>query len=988
MTTKTLIATLLVIYVGTNAKIRDPKWAKKLNEVLQVRDSYIGKLENLAKVTTAKNVEEFIAVMEKVSSRLTGVDNLNLAGVEKDRAMLKQLIDQPEEPKVTKFFRSKNLSTSYAERGLGFILRTLRAHYDYQCIKILLSPPQSKPADGPIPINIMCSRVKEDLGKQNRHIFSTDKICKNVKQCAGAKTPHPYGDSSGTSAKDACKPDNGCDVAKALPMMGALLWYKISNFIAQSFCSNSLTRPGLKSALKTDLKEIDKMADLIMAYASTFYWKGFFREAVQKRAYSNLANAMSIVKKREKSMGFVSLACIELKAKELCNVGSIYKFFVSLKKIQKDRRNPEPTRNLRFLAKINHAKMIELKKNALKHIALLGTIRNLNDNLRTAVAGIAKYFRGLAKYDQGIAQADVNFISKKLKQFDTQATTLSKKVESDIKGVLKALITAQTLQVVEESTILGLKIAEHLNPMKVIFGGVEAGDIYEQTAEVARSLQELARGSALMANLKRVYEDTSALAKNFSDNAAQIANLTGMVNATKKNKIDQIGYDADKFIKSFDGYTPKVDKARLAKNDALLAAFKESACSLLFGAQGSSVSVVQGVAGGMLLCENLQGTLAEFAALRGNIFDFQFNLVNALARVVRGNVAKKLAESITVSNDLLDASQLMLGFFMTQYRLQSHAALYCDKLEYLNQGRKVDICSTPGFFKEDDLDNLVAYNPDTTYDLDERFVYIPTRPQFSGDTGFINLPSLAKGNPVTFRLPAKRTWLRKYNWLARREILAPFVESFKLYLPLKEYKTGREKQYSRTRIQLTSVAGSSFSENSDVVYSLPFEHSNYLTKYTEGYNRCPNGKEITNPYSLCNNLPKICDTNTRVPPLTKSIMPTILSTWKLSYTVESGESNLPWNAPDPATDLLIVGKVKLRFLSAQPSRRRILWHRKDEAAVGCCTGNKYRPEWKVKTCVPCPSKPPTDSVSNLRGYYCEKGSEPVTSKIPKSTKDT
>ena len=120
------------------------------------------------------------------------------------------------------------------------------------------------------------------------------------------------------------------------------------------------------------------------------------------------------------------------------------------------------------------------------------------------------------------------------------------------------------------------------------------------------------------------------------------------------------------------------------------------------------MSATQGVVGGMLLCEKLEGTLAEFAALRENIFDFQFDLVDALAGVVRGDVAKKLQQSITVSNDLLSASQLMLGFFMAQYRLQSHAVLYCDKLEYLKQGKKISECSSTGFFTEHNLDTLIA----------------------------------------------------------------------------------------------------------------------------------------------------------------------------------------------------------------------------------------------------------------------------------------
>ena len=986
---------ILLIFFGVNATERDPKWAKKLQVVLQARDSYIEKLEMVKNEANAQNVEGLLKVLGKVSAQLTGIDNLDLSAVEKDRSLLKGILQQPEEPIVTKFFQSKQLKANYDKRGLGFILRTLRAHYDYRCIITLLSPPQSKPVDRIIPVDAMCSPIKKDLEKQGTFIFSTEKICSNIKQCAGAKTPHPYGNSDGTNTKDACTKDNRCDVAKALPMMGALLWYKISAFIAKSFCSNSLGRPE-KSALTKNLKEIETMANLIMAYGSTFYWSDFFRKAAKEKAFSNLDKAMSMVEERKNAISFVSLACIDLQAEDMCAVGSIFKAFESLKKIKRDRINPPPTRNLRLYSKIDNAKMIKLKADALKHIKLLGNIQGLDTNLRTAVKGISKYFQGLAKYDQAIAQADVTFLTDKLREFDGKAKTLSEKVQKDIKDAMKALLVTQVAQVIEESTILGLKIAEHLNPLKVIFGGVEAADIYEQTAQVARSVQELARGSALMANLTSVYEDLSGLAKDFKDNADQISNLSDMVKAIKKNKIGEIGFDADKFIKGYGDYTPKVSRARLAKNDALWAAFKGETCNLLFGARGAGASVSQGVVGGMLRCERLEGTLAEFAALRENILDFQFDLVDALARVVRGNVAKKLAESITVTNDLLDASQLMLGFFMTQYRLQSHASLYCDKLEYLNQGekitdcsrgRKTSICLPTGFFTNDDIDNIIACNPDTTYDADVRFVYIPTRPQFNGDTGYINLPSLAKGNSVTFRLPAQRSWLRKYNWLAGEEFLAPYVESFKLYLPLKEYKRGNEKQHSRTRIELTSVAGSSFSKTSNVVYNLPLQDSKYLTIYTQGYDRCPNGKEASNPYSLCNNLPKICDTNTRVPPITKSIMPTILSTWKVRYTVESGEKDLTWNAPNPATNLLMIAKVKLRFLpNLNPKKSRVLWHHRDETAFGCCTGNTYRPEWRDKRCVPCPSKPngPTNSVSHLRGYYCEKGNEDVAGEPPES----
>ena len=44
-----------------------------------------------------------------------------------------------------------------------------------------------------------------------------------------------------------------------------------------------------------------------------------------------------------------------------------------------------------------------------------------------------------------------------------------------------------------------------------------------------------------------------------------------------------------------------------------------------------------------------------------------------MARVVRDNVANKLAESLTYSNNRLYATQLIGGFLMAQIRLQSQA---------------------------------------------------------------------------------------------------------------------------------------------------------------------------------------------------------------------------------------------------------------------------------------------------------------------------
>ena len=441
MMARMFLIIFLIICIGVEAQERDPKWAKKLNDVLQVRDSLIGKIETLKKrPLTDQNVEGFITFLENVSSQFNGIDNLDFTKVENNRKLLVRLLNQPKEPKVKKYFRSKNLTVNYTERGLGFVLKTLKGYYDYQCVQMVLSPPQTRVVERPVPFEAICTPVNEDLRRYHTSNFSIAKICINAEKCTGEKTPHPFGDRTGTSTKNACKADNSCDVLNAIPMMGALLWYKISDFIARSFCSNSLTARPFKNALKTDLKEIDTMINLMIAYSSTLNWNTFFDRAIQKNAFSNLTRAMSMFGKRGKSLEIVSFACSKLKANtDVCTVGNIYPIYVSLKKLKKDRTKPHRIRDLRIFSNINHQKMLELQRNDLAQMNILGNMKRNDKNLRKK---LSTYFRKVANYDKGIAQADVNFISKKLKQFNNSAASLTKKVGNDMKDVLQATKTA------------------------------------------------------------------------------------------------------------------------------------------------------------------------------------------------------------------------------------------------------------------------------------------------------------------------------------------------------------------------------------------------------------------------------------------------------------------------------------------------------------------------------------------------------------------
>lgn len=142
-----------------------------------------------------------------------------------------------------------------------------------------------------------------------------------------------YGDLEGINIKDVCVKDNCCDVGKVFLMMGVLLWYKISVFIVRSFCSSFFGRFE-KLVLVIDLKEIEKMVNLIMVYGSIFYWKDFFEEVVKVSVYLNLMIVMLLVEERENVFGYVFLVCIDFEVNDMCVVGSIFKVFEFLKKIK------------------------------------------------------------------------------------------------------------------------------------------------------------------------------------------------------------------------------------------------------------------------------------------------------------------------------------------------------------------------------------------------------------------------------------------------------------------------------------------------------------------------------------------------------------------------------------------------------------------------------------------------------------------------------
>ncbi|KAK3736367.1 hypothetical protein QZH41_006142 [Actinostola sp. cb2023] len=583
---------------------------------------------------------------------------------------------------------------------------------------------------------------------------------------------------------------------------------KIGDMIVQKLC------PQNGGNYEAAYRKVFEESGLLIAYSNhitpnywTSTWREFFDAALSTISSKNFDLILKMVEEKEVDFKDAEVACFGIQSSMGCEYGDIKNHYVLLKKIQEYVSNPGPVRDLRRHAQVDLSKMIHIQEDNLKHLQLLTSIKKLDENLKASVGGISDYFQGLARFDQGIADADIGFLKGELDKYEQKLRKFEGTLKADIKTAMGLMVGMLTANLAEQSVLLAMKALENSNPLKLIFSGPDVKDTMEQAGKVADAATQLAKGAALLVALDDVAQDSAQLGTAFIGNKKQITSLQTVVVKIRKGDASNIGKDADLFIKEYGSYTLQTDRSSLEKNSALWSAFKDATCDLLNGEVGIAGAVPKAIAGGMLLCEKMEGTLAQFFALREDIFDFQFQLVDAVAAVVRGNLAERLAQNIKGKGDFLDGTQLVIGLFMMQHKLQKAASLYCDVIEYKQLGKRASACSTVnGIFTKENVDALIAYTENAPYNEVEREVDIPTRPQFEGDTGYVDLPALARGEEVIFRLPANDKWLVTYRWTLLGQTTVAFVQSFKLFLPHKEYKTGAYRQQSTTQVIITSIA--------------------------------------------------------------------------------------------------------------------------------------------------------------------------------------
>ena len=632
-----------------------------------------------------------------------------------------------------------------------------------------------------------------------------------------------------------------------------------------------------------------------------------------------------------------------------------------------------------FLSLTEMDRILEVVQNQETALTKLAEWLNteLTKTINERFKGLRTYFEKVESFNRGKANADIGYINQRLTKYTNNINSLSTTLGEKLNKIIGLAIAAVSLEIAEDTIQVGLAAAVLMNPLEKLFGGQSAGAFMDRTAKLASTLTrvgELVRMSKTFDELKTKTLDISG---RFKENSETLENIRVLITSAGQDKANtDFETRKQKFLTDYGCYDPKVEKPELTGMTTTWANLIDAACDVITSQTTALAQTTVAWVRSSGLCSKTKVLAQEMFETYAEIYDFQFELIEAMATYMRAETSLDAAASITagyeessaegdpddesVVHDLKVLS--MVSFISYKTNLWQITEAYCDILEYKEGGVRPSVCQGVNT----NIANLVAHVSPTCRNV-EANKDVPTTTS-ADDRAFMNVSDLYSGKRITFKIPNGK-WLVNNRWInARDEQSAIFVKKFEVFVPTVSVTERMVRvDASITGLnQLTPPDGKSY---------VIVPEKRFIFEYLEGHGAQPCRKEsdaLTNPYGA--NLPKICplnvDENNCQELLQKTpLFPSVYSQWQVSL---SGYESA--TVPDPATVLNLKVGMRLCILNRDSSqgKKTKVKKLKDRAKkkhrdATSCPDGQY---WEVvsRACTPCPE----GSKSALDGYYCEK----------------
>ena len=644
---------------------------------------------------------------------------------------------------------------------------------------------------------------------------------------------------------------------------------------------------------------------------------------------------------------------------------------------------------------------LEIKKN------LQGFSDELKNFMGKELGGrfnaLGKQMQTMADFDRRKSQADINFVTGRLDYFRKTINEYLPRAGKKIEYVLRSAMVSAGYKLAQKVAQLAVETLKMSNPIAVISGGADPNAIADRADEVASAGVDIAKAKKLMDYFKKAMRKVVQLSKAAAANrdqqtvvkrltaiiAAKYSKTTGEVDENELNRLTDI------FLKLYDGYDPQLKKSDITELGSLLELVMDEGCDLLFGDVTTASALAAGMVASSGECLDGKSDIQKLIELYGQMYDFQFDLMDSLAEVVRGNVAYASAAALTVpftklENKLSEAInfQVMSVKMLIVYRIHNMQLVsqFCDYMEYLSGGEEPVQCKIAREKLTDDtIDKLIPLNPMTCSKVRNKWVRIPTKPSHKNDTAFIDLNAIYTGRQVPFHIPDAK-WLVDHFWINRADVnnFVYYLQDLQIILP------DVVDNYREVRTTVSAVNAVKLVPNQKAPqYILA---GNDVTKiryaYSDMADLCSENKKIS-LYDYCRDENKAQNKDTDICEVSKTtqktVSPSVFSNFVIKSTFEGQGKNINFTTP-----MHVLAKIQLCIMckggKCQPGFKRdeidgIEGDNNGSSNVAgsirslgtCCVKDKKKQYYDLKkrSCQACPA----GSEPVKTGHYCAISAE-------------
>ena len=569
-------------------------------------------------------------------------------------------------------------------------------------------------------------------------------------------------------------------------------------------------------------------------------------------------------------------------------------------------------------------------------------------------------------------QARIGFYNSR-----TTVNKLTKELE-------KKVYTVQITTLWWDLFALGVSVATTImDPRKWAQGNaisdvVDSAENLLATGANLRQLNDMEK--KMLTTQKEIYNIASGL--NDNDNFLKIVKKI-LPSSELDVSSEEFNHAKKKFLQKYIDYSPRVRLSDITRVGELINNIIDELCGLIEDGRGPWAYVEAGMLHYEGKCFKLMSAVSTMTSYNEQLYEFQFEYMDALAEYMRSSTATVASREInadlfhrTSNPSLTRLRSMTVGAFFT-HEMQKWQIMddYCDVLEYRNGGIRPAICKELSA----DFPSLLAYKPKECDSDVEKIVDIPAQENTSGrkpDTSAIYLGDLINGKPVTLQVP-NTDWLIKNKWITEKDVnSAIFVKNFELFIPAQHRPTRKIRTEVTASINKLYPGGPIYGIKPSAVF---------VTEYQVGKAdlgcRLP---LIENPYTTCKyrKLPKICEktqSNNADNFQTMTKYPSVFARWSIqAFGYEKHKKE------EYATPFAIKAKVQLCKIrdripatyekpiaegdgsAAEPDEDA---DTKDEVSSpdtwGCCYENTYF-NATANACNECPS----NSNKGMGGYAC------------------